>query len=208
MENLTRKQFAKPPSDSLETLQTESVAPERLSSRASLVHELLTSQRDRDAYVYEHVRNGIPFQIRALRKQQDWSQLELAKAANTSRTVITRIEDPNYGSLTLKTLYQIASAFGVALLVKFVPFSRLLREYEDVSFEALAAKSIDDPIEIVALRVWADAEPAVESSTTINTTIFTNATEGAEIVGEPLAQRKDCVLSIPSRRTELEQIAA
>ncbi|HEY2918723.1 MAG TPA: helix-turn-helix transcriptional regulator, partial [Candidatus Binatia bacterium] len=107
--------------------------PERLDSRAKLVNQLLRSRKVRDAYVFEHVRNGIPFQIRALRKDRDWSQLELAEAARTSRTVITRIEDPNYGSLTLKTLYQIASAFDVALLVKFIPFSRLIREYEDVS---------------------------------------------------------------------------
>jgi transcriptional regulator with XRE-family HTH domain len=161
----------------------------------------------RDAYVFEHVRNGIPFQIRALRKDRDWSQLELAEAARTSRTVITRIEDPNYGSLTLKTLYQIASAFDVALLVKFIPFSRLIREYEDVSSKALTVKSVDDPNEILALHTWADADQP-ESSTTINTTVFQKATEGIEIVNASVPQRKDCVISIPSQATKPERVAA
>jgi transcriptional regulator with XRE-family HTH domain len=126
-----------------------------LLSRINLVKRFLESRKSRDAYVYEHVRNGIPFQIRAMRKDRDWSQLELAEAAKTSRTVITRIEDPNYGKLTLKTLFAIASAFNVALLVKFVPFSRLVQEYEDVSSTALAAKSVTDQEEVAKLQAWA-----------------------------------------------------
>ena len=132
-----------------------------LLSRINLIKRLFQSKKFRDAYVYEHVRNGVPFQIRALRKDRNWSQLELAQAANTSRTVITRIEDPNYGKLTLKTLLQVASAFNVALLIKFVPFSRLVREYEDVSWQALGARSVDDPEEAARLEAWAsESSPA------------------------------------------------
>jgi transcriptional regulator with XRE-family HTH domain len=127
-----------------------------LLSKINLVKKLRESRRFRDSYVYEHVRNGIPFQIRAMRKDLNWSQSELADAAKTSRTVITRIEDPNYGKLTLKTLFAIASAFNVALLVKFVPFSRLIREYEDVSSVALSAKSVTDAEEIAQLEAWAN----------------------------------------------------
>lgn len=129
-----------------------------LLSRINLVKRLLESRKVRDAYVYEHVRNGIPFQIRALRKDRDWSQSELAEAAKTSRTVITRIEDPNYGKLTLKTLFSVASAFDVALLVKLVPFSRLLREYQDVSSEALSVPAISN--EERTLQRWATANVA------------------------------------------------
>jgi transcriptional regulator with XRE-family HTH domain len=140
-----------------------------LLSRINLVKKLRDSKKARDAYVYEHVRNGVPFQIRAMRKNRDWSQQELADAANTSRTVITRIEDPNYGKLTLKTLLQIASAFNVALLIKFVPFSRLVREYEDVSWQALGAKSVNDAEEIDALEAWASRGHANDAIATAAT---------------------------------------
>ena len=134
-----------------------------LLSKKDLVAKLRTSKKFRDAYVYEHVRNGIPFQTRALRTspERDWTQAELGAAAKKPRNVITRLENPNYGKLTLKTLFEIASAFDVALLIKFVPFSRLLREYEDVSSEALNAKSITDEEEVGALERWA-AEEEVE----------------------------------------------
>jgi transcriptional regulator with XRE-family HTH domain len=127
----------------------------KLLSNVSLVRKLLDSKKFRDSYVYEHIRNGIPFQIRALREERRWTQGKLGEEAQKPRNVITRLEDPNYGKLTLKTLFEIASAFDVALLVKFVPFSRLLREYEDVSPVALSAQSIHE--EESRLTNWATA---------------------------------------------------
>jgi len=124
-------------------------------SKSRLVHRLLKSKKFRDSYVYEHVRNGIPFQIRATRNARDWTQSQLGEASNKPRPVISRLEDPNYGKLTLKTLFEMASAFDMALLVKFVPFSRLVREYEDVSSSALSVKPIIDPNEIAKLEAWA-----------------------------------------------------
>ena len=132
-----------------------------------MIAKLLKSKKFRDAYVYEHVRNGIPFQTRALREQRDWTQADLGEASKKPRNVITRLENPNYGKLTLKTLFEIASGCDVALLVKFVPFSRLLKEYEDVSSEALYAKSITDEEEIEELNEWTaeeEAEPIAATS--------------------------------------------
>jgi transcriptional regulator with XRE-family HTH domain len=128
---------------------------ESLLSKSGLVQKLLKSKKFRDSYVYEHVRNGIPFQIRATRNLRDWTQAQLGKAAKKPRPVISRLEDPNYGKLTLKTLFEIASAFDMALLVKFVPFSRLINEYEDVSSSALAVKPITDSEEVAKLEAWA-----------------------------------------------------
>lgn len=135
---------------------------ESLLSRSNFISKLLRSKRFRDGYVYEHVRNGIPFQIRALRNEREWTQSDLGEAAKKPRTVITRLEDPNYGKLSLKTLFEIASGFDVALLVKFVPFSRLVREYEDVSWQALGAKSVTDEVEVAKLKAWGAEATMVE----------------------------------------------
>ena len=45
--------------------------------------------------------------------------------------------------LSLKTLLEIASELDIALVLKFVPFSRFLREYEDVSPDAMKVESYD-----------------------------------------------------------------
>jgi transcriptional regulator with XRE-family HTH domain len=125
-----------------------------LQSTDDFVSKLLNNKKSRAAYVYEHIRNGIPFQLRAMRDKRDWSQADLAERTKKSRTTITRLENPNNEGLTIKTLLELASAFDVALLIKFVPFSRLLKEYEDVSSEALNAKSITDKEEIEVLKKW------------------------------------------------------
>lgn len=133
-----------------------------LKSTADFVLRLLTKKKARDAYVFEHIRNGVAFQLRAMRDERGWSQDDLAKAAKTGRTTITRLENPNNDRLTLKTLLGLASALDVALLIKFVPFSRLVKEYDDVSPEALSAASIDK--EKRRLTAWAAAKDRAEAA--------------------------------------------
>lgn len=129
-----------------------------LSLRTRTVRRLLESKAYRDAYVIEHIKNGIAFQIRTLREDRDWTQGKLGEIAEKPRNVISRLEDPNYGKFTLATLIEIASAFDVGLMVKFVPFSRLTKEYDDVSPEALSARSTSDKKEAQALTEWAAEE--------------------------------------------------
>src|SRR5207253_5241953 len=109
--------------------------------------------------VLEYIKNGVPYQIRSLREQRGWTQGYLGETAGKRQHGISRLEDPRYGSkLSIKSLLEIASAFDVALLIKFVPFSKLLNEYDDVSPEALSANSIED--EINELEKWAtEKEP-------------------------------------------------
>lgn len=97
----------------------------------------------RDAYVRARIKIGIPYQIRALREQdgRNWSQAELGRRARKPSNVISRLENPEYGQLTIRTLLELASAFDVALLVKFVSYSRFLREFEDVSPQAMEVPS-------------------------------------------------------------------
>src|SRR5436190_437018 len=82
----------------------------------------LSDSEFRHAYMADQVRSMAAFQIRALREQpgRQWSQEELAAKAGTGQSVISRIENPDYGRLTIQTLIEMAVAFDVALLVQFV----------------------------------------------------------------------------------------
>ena len=134
-----------------------------LQSNVGLVSKLLNNRDFRDAYVYEHLKTGIAFQLRAMRDEREWTQAKVGKLAGKPRNVITRIEDPNYGQFSLQTLREIASAFNVALLVKFVSFSRLLDEYDDVTPQALIAPSVNDSREVKRLKRWAAAKDRAQS---------------------------------------------
>lgn len=107
----------------------------------------------RDAYVASNLGSGIAFQILYNREARHWTQEELGKKTGQPQNGIARLENPFYGRFTIKTLLKIASAFDVALLVKFVPFSRFLDELKDVSPEALLAPPYEDEFQNIRKEI-------------------------------------------------------
>lgn len=124
----------------------------------------------RDAYVEQHVKTSLPFQIRAMREEpeRDWSQADLGEKAGMRQNAISRLEKADYGNLSVNTLLRLASAFDVALLIKFVPFGKLIEEFKDLSAEALQVPSFDN--EVASLEQAARAETAVPIILMENTT--------------------------------------
>lgn len=104
----------------------------------------LQDKEYRDAFAIEHIDTGVPFQIRALREQREWTQTDLSKRTGMAQETISRIEDPNYGKLTLKTLKRLASAFDVALMVRFVPFSELVEWELHLAEDSLKALGFEE----------------------------------------------------------------
>jgi transcriptional regulator with XRE-family HTH domain len=98
----------------------------------------------REAFVEENMKAGIAFQMSALRDKRGWTQAELGERAGKPQNVISRIENPDYGRFTLRTLLDIAAAFDVALLVKFVSYGDLLAQLKNVSPEILAVPSFEE----------------------------------------------------------------
>jgi transcriptional regulator with XRE-family HTH domain len=97
----------------------------------------------RDEYTAEHVRTGIAYQIRALREQRGMRQGELAAALRKPQSVVNRLEDPDYGRMSISTLLEVASAFDVALSVRYVSYPEFLRLNEHVSPDAMQVASFD-----------------------------------------------------------------
>lgn len=101
----------------------------------------LSKKQYRDAYVADHVKRWIALQIRTLRESRNWPQQELGDQMGTPQSNISRIEDPDYGQMSLQTLFDLASAFDVALVVKFVDYRSFLVQSRNLSPEAMAADS-------------------------------------------------------------------
>ena len=113
------------------------------SRKDNLINELRDKEY-RDAFVSEHIDTGVPFQIKALREQREWSQKELGKKANMHQERISVIEDPSYGKFTIATLKKLASAFDVGLVVRFVPLSDLVEWELNLSSESLKVLSFSE----------------------------------------------------------------
>ena len=116
------------------------------STRREQIVRSLRDKEDRDIFVSEEIDTGLPFQIRALRKDRGWSQRELAERVGITQEGISRLESLSYGRYTLTTLKRLASAFDVALVVRFEPFSRLIEWTANLSPEDLAVPDYEhDP---------------------------------------------------------------
>jgi transcriptional regulator with XRE-family HTH domain len=106
--------------------------------------ERLRRKPYREAYVSEHVRTGVSYQVRALRAARGWAQRTLAQKMGKPQSVVSRLENPDYGKLSLQTLLEVGAAFDVALLIQYVSFPEFIRRTRDVSPEAMQADSFDE----------------------------------------------------------------
>jgi transcriptional regulator with XRE-family HTH domain len=102
--------------------------PTSLISRINLFQRLRRSKEARARFVESHLDKSIAFQIRSLRDKEGWTQGVFAEKLGIKyqNNVSARLENPNYGKHSLTTLKKIAATCDVALVVWFIPFSRLL----------------------------------------------------------------------------------
>jgi transcriptional regulator with XRE-family HTH domain len=154
--------------------------------------------------VRARINIGIPHQIRALREQRGWSQSELGRRTKKPPNVINRLENPESGLNTIRTCLELASAFDVALIVKFVSFSRFLNEFQDVSPQQMEVPSFcNDPFLIVGdprSQIFSMAyvpPPELRLNTTPVEYVVTNPQQHTGIVSEDLFLAQNVVAGPP-----------
>lgn len=161
----------------------------------------LKDKECRDAFVSAYVDETIPFQIRALREQESrkWTQEDLATRTGMKQERISTLENPNYGSYSLRILKQLAVAFDVALLVRFVPFSDLAEWKLHLSSGSLEVQSFDqedyfkekpsDESDTSLLRACYSPEVAYQPSMRSNVITFIYRQEPQKGIDKEVQQR-------------------
>ena len=107
---------------------------------------LSESKPYRDSYVSSRVRSLIAYQIRALRQKRHLSQEEFATRTGLKQSAVSRLEDPEYGTVTVSTVLQVALALDVAVLVQFCSYPEFLQRTADVSPRALMVENIYESV--------------------------------------------------------------
>jgi transcriptional regulator with XRE-family HTH domain len=121
-----------------------------LSEQLKKISKLKESDSSRIAYIKAKLSVLIPSQIKALRLKSGMQrQDDLAAAADMKQSRISAIETPGAVNFNLETLVRLASAFKVGLIVKFVPFSEMLRWEKDFSQDEFNVLKIDDDSEFL-----------------------------------------------------------
>ena len=115
----------------------------------------LKNKKFRHSYAQEIVGKNIAHQIRKLREDKGWTQKKWEQETGRKQSVISRVESPSYGKLTLRTLFDIAEDYDVAVQIRFVSFSDFFRQNHDLGWQALTATRYEnDNIE----RTFSDLE--------------------------------------------------
>jgi transcriptional regulator with XRE-family HTH domain len=130
------------------------------SNSSTLWQKFARSKSYREEFVAAQVKQGLRFQIRAMMKQRQLSQEELAARSGVDQSTISRAIDLEYGKLNLTTLIKIAAGFDVAFIGRFVPFSELeewLCNFRGKTLEVLPFEEEDQKVRASEAR----AQPCV-----------------------------------------------
>ena len=115
-----------------------------MSDRHSL--EKFASKKYRDGYLQSRVRGFIAYQIQALREKLGLTQADFAALTGKKQSTISRLENTEYGKVSVQTLLDIASATNVALVVKFASYPEFLDQTRNMSVEALQPRTIQESL--------------------------------------------------------------
>ena len=165
-------------------------------NRYDQMWESLQDPTYRKQLIDEHINVGIAFQINGIRQRQKLTQKDLANLLGDKKKqpLISSWENPNYGRYTLNTLKDLAKAFDVGLLVRFVPFSKMIEwtvgltsksiapasfteEQSGIEFFTQMSKMLNKPVEY---RYVADANEITESQED-NNLLSVSTSEGGTI---------------------------
>ena len=161
-----------------------------VNTNLTLMKRLMKSKEHRKAFVASQIKIGIPFQIRALREKRGQSQQEVATAAGMLQPRISAMESPGYGSLNLDTLQRIAAAFDVGLVVRFAPFSELMKWSETFSadeFEVADFEKESEGVDATTESPFSHWSSTTDALTKLVETVEQNYTPPVYLAQPPLA---------------------
>ena len=103
----------------------------------------------REAYLEASIEQNIAWQIRFNRESRKIAQSQLAELIGTHQSAISRMEDPSYGRLNLKSIVKIANAFKCAITIKFISYSELAEQNQSFSKKSIIVKSFDEETSLI-----------------------------------------------------------
>jgi transcriptional regulator with XRE-family HTH domain len=94
----------------------------------------------RDEYLDGYVKAGIAYQVHAIRTHLKLTQAEFAAKINKKQSVVSRLENTEYGAVTVSTLLEIAKSLDIALDVRFSSYLSVLTA--NLSPQSLAVDTV------------------------------------------------------------------
>lgn len=148
----------------------------------------------RDTYVDRRVRRLIAYQLRALREDRGFSQQQVAELLGMKQSAVSRLENPEYGRVSVSTLLKAAAAYDVALIVRFVTHAEFSEQTSDLSPLALVVKSYH-------------ASKPRKYSNRSGETLSNYKVADSTVICFPQREQPESIISIDDGRTEGTEIS-
>src|SRR5689334_1863701 len=94
------------------------------------LRELLRDPVRRNEFFKSITQDDIASQIRDLRKQRGLTQSAFAEKSEMKQSAVSRIEQAEYSSWSLTTLFRVAAALDARVRVILQPAEDAIKEYE------------------------------------------------------------------------------
>lgn len=117
----------------------------------------LKSKMYRDAYLESQVHGWISHQFRALRISMGLTQKEMAQKIGKPQSVVSRLENDDYGKVSVQTLLDVAKAIDIALLVQFVSYPDFLTRMLDKSSASMVPENLSQSAARVGRSIATEA---------------------------------------------------
>ncbi len=163
------------------------------SHRLTRLASKLADKAYRGSYVAHQTRQFLARQVRKLRGEK--SQSEFGELLGKPQSVVSRLEDPNYGKWTLQTLFDVATSLDRAVIVRIVDYPTFLRFTSDMTDAAARPEAYEqDAVDSLASAASAEAALAesmdqAESQTTALSQISPHS--------QPASAQADSMIMVP-----------
>jgi transcriptional regulator with XRE-family HTH domain len=104
-----------------------------------------------EGYAESFLNAYVATQIKVIREQRGMTQADLANKIGTTQAGISRIENVDYSSWSIRTLIKLARAFGVRLKVSFEQFGTLPEEVIRFNRNTLQRVTRDEDLGLIEL---------------------------------------------------------
>lgn len=132
----------------------------------------LEDKEFRNGYLESHVKMFIAHQIRSMRGNQ--TQKEFAKKLGMTQSVVSRIENPEYGQVSIQTLLDIAKKLDIALLVRFASYRDFLEITSDFTENSQKPKPFN-AADMYSMKTGLESDnAAAPSNVTLVINVMTN----------------------------------
>ncbi len=170
---------------------------------SELVRNLKREFADKDyrhSYAESFLNSSIATQIKVLRELRKWRQADLAREAEMKQSVVSRLENVNYSSWSIKSLQKLAQAFDVVLMVRFERFKNLTLDADRFGRKSLEVPKFNEDPFFTSIQ---ESEP-LQTPTSPQLSMTTPRTEAHEeiVALEHLIQADE------TAKTEQYQLAA